>query len=266
MESEIIISKDRFIEESIKENLFWLEILMEHAMFQSDALSPKETQLIREARDFHRTFKGLLAEVKRIAQEPRRDEVIRLNQQSQAETMRFIGFKKHMIELGLRCEISIALTPSFLNHMLEEGKRFLKVLEGLMRGRPQEPCGAYMLMEAHNLWIPDSLGHANFLLGSLDLSQRNLADRLEKISRDFCHLYINRGELDSILKVLDYPDAQAIYGLNEESKRAVMKLIALLRALKTQLSNCKVLATVNPLIIDHMIREANYYLSNLEGL
>ena len=104
--------------------LFWNQIMMEHALFIRGLLDPTECELIASADGFAKEYACLLEEVDRkncLSQE--------LTQKTLEETMKYRDFKATGTNGIIKCEISSLILPLLGGHVLREANHYIRLLE-----------------------------------------------------------------------------------------------------------------------------------------
>ncbi|WP_423230490.1 DUF2935 domain-containing protein [Clostridium cylindrosporum] len=104
-----------------KTELFWDQIMMEHAQFIRGLLDPTEEELIDTADDFAHDFKCLIKEA-RAATDATIDSVT-------DETIRLRDFKAAGTEGIANCEIRSIILPLLGDHVLREANHYIRLLE-----------------------------------------------------------------------------------------------------------------------------------------
>ena len=105
--------------------LFWNQIMMEHALFIRGLLDPTEEELIDTADSFAREYKKLLQEARTMT-----DETIKtVTNNTIAETMKYRDFKKAGTEGIVGCQIRSIILPLLADHVLREANHYLRILE-----------------------------------------------------------------------------------------------------------------------------------------
>ena len=102
--------------------LFWNQIMMEHALFIRGLLDPSEEQLIDTADDFANDYKELL-------ETARRQDCRAMAQISLAKTIEYRDFKSAGAEGILDCKISSIILPLLADHVLREANHYIRLLE-----------------------------------------------------------------------------------------------------------------------------------------
>lgn len=102
--------------------LFWNQIMMEHALFIRGLLDPSEEQLIDTADDFANDYKELL-------ETARRQDCRAMAQISLAKTIEYRDFKSAGADGILNCKISSIILPLLADHVLREANHYIRLLE-----------------------------------------------------------------------------------------------------------------------------------------
>lgn len=105
--------------------LFWNQIMMEHALFIRGLLDPSEEELINTADNFAKDYKKLLQEARNMT-----DETIKtVTDKTIIETTKYRDFKKAGTEGIVGCEIKSIILPLLADHVLREANHYLRILE-----------------------------------------------------------------------------------------------------------------------------------------
>lgn len=104
--------------------LFWNQIMMEHAMFIRGLLDPCECELIETAEDFTREYCELLEMADR--QDAR--VLAELKDKSLATTIEYSKFKAAGTKGILDCSISSVILPLLADHVLREANHYIRLL------------------------------------------------------------------------------------------------------------------------------------------
>ena len=116
----------------IKEmEMFWNQIMMEHAEFIRGLLDPTENELIQAADGFAKDYKRLLEE----ARERDTCAMDELTAKSLRTTEKYQQFKTAGTEGITGCEIRSIILPLLADHVLREANHYLRLLEDVERGR-----------------------------------------------------------------------------------------------------------------------------------
>lgn len=103
--------------------LFWNQIMMEHALFIRGLLDPSEDTLIDTADDFAGDYKRLLE-----ASAAANDRAMRSGN-SLALTKKFRDFKRAGVEGIEACQIRSIILPLLADHVLREANHYIRLLE-----------------------------------------------------------------------------------------------------------------------------------------
>ncbi|MCL6547597.1 MAG: DUF2935 domain-containing protein [Alicyclobacillus sp.] len=237
------------------EHQFWLQVLGDHARFIHDALSPRETAEIARARQFIDRLDALLAEARRVPSH----SAAGLAQAAHADARRLREFKLHLLRRHLRDEIHIQMSPTFLNHMINENEEYLRILPHLEAGR-QPP--ARHPVHHHLLWLLDAAGHASILAGVLDSVEKDVLAKSRRFERHFEALYLKAVETAGYLRtrLAEFP---ALQRLNQQAALEICLFRTFLDEVRELELSDALLGAVNALMPDHMAREECYYLHQL---
>ena len=112
--------------------LFWNQIMMEHAQFIRGLLDPTECELIETANDFAKDYCRLLEEAKE--QDKKAMDFI-LTGRSLKTTKQYQQFKTAGTKGITGCEIRSVILPLLADHVLREANHYLRMLEDAQKGR-----------------------------------------------------------------------------------------------------------------------------------
>ena len=105
--------------------LFWNQIMMEHALFIRGLLDPTEEELIGTADNFAKEYKQLLQDAQNMT-----DETIRtITDKTITETVKYRDFKKAGTEGIAGCKIKSIILPLLADHVLREANHYLRILK-----------------------------------------------------------------------------------------------------------------------------------------
>lgn len=112
--------------------MFWNQIMMEHAQFIRGLLDPTECELIETADEFAEDYCRLL-------EEAREQDRIAMNESLAERTLQttkqYQQFKTAGTEGITDCEIRSIILPLLADHVLREANHYLRILECAQRGR-----------------------------------------------------------------------------------------------------------------------------------
>lgn len=104
--------------------LFWDQIMMEHAMFIRGLLDPTENDLINTANDYAKQYNDLLNSA-RAANEATLPSV---TNQTLTETIKYRDFKAAGTEGIAECKIKSIILPLLADHVLREANHYIRLL------------------------------------------------------------------------------------------------------------------------------------------
>jgi hypothetical protein len=111
---------------SVRETeLFWDQIMMEHAQFIRGLLDPTENKLIKQAHNFAEEFEMLIAKTNAV-----NDRAIKcITQKTLMETQAIRDFKQAGT-IGINeCKIRSIIVPLLADHVLREANHFVRILK-----------------------------------------------------------------------------------------------------------------------------------------
>lgn len=110
--------------------LFWNQIMMEHAQFIRGLLDPTECELIETANTFSEDYCRLIEEAK--AQECRAAES--LTRKTRETTEKYRDFKSAGTQGITGCSIRSVILPLLADHVLREANHYLRILDNSEKG------------------------------------------------------------------------------------------------------------------------------------
>lgn len=104
--------------------VFWNQIMMEHALFIRGLLDPSEEELIRTAHGYAKDYRRLLEEAER------KDGMVNddLRRRTREKTNDYRDFKAAGTKGITNCEISGVILPLLADHVLREANHYLRLL------------------------------------------------------------------------------------------------------------------------------------------
>lgn len=234
------------------EHGFWLQIMGDHARFLHDSLAPQEKQEIDQTVYFIQTFDQLLGSIQNT-------DPIRLSQKAEKETLKFRKLKLHIIKNQLAGKITIHLTPSFINHMVNELEEYLRLLKYLKKG--EVPPVAHEVHH-HLIWLLDAAGHAGAISENLDRVEKKMKGKSNGFTKEFEDFYLKAVEMAGFLRtrLTTFP---ALEKFHQDVSLEMALFMNFLHELEEHSLSKEALGTFAPLMADHMMREECYYLNKL---
>lgn len=228
------------------EQRFWLAIMKDHTEFILDALSSRETEEIEKATCLLRRFEELSQKPEQLAR-------------SEQATKELRQFKLHLLRRQLTDDLRFALSPTFINHMVNELDEYLRILSFLIKCEQPPPLHS---LHHHLLWLPDAAGHAESLDMFLDGTEKPLKWKSRSFTRTFEAFYLKAIELTGFLRtgLTQYP---ALAKFNQDVRMELVIFQQFLKELEEWRITKEVLGIFGPKLADHMFREECYYLQKL---
>jgi hypothetical protein len=117
----------------IKENVFFLKIMADHAKFIGHLLDPSERKLVDQAREFSHDFDQLLYQAQDLDHmKPQSQTVPLLDQfldQNRVSVKSLRDFKKTARDLIEAAKIKSIIHPLLADHVFREAERFLHIID-----------------------------------------------------------------------------------------------------------------------------------------
>lgn len=185
---------------SIADNLFWNDIMMEHALFfQMLMPGPELDGPRREAETFSRQFAQQFERSHAITEA----NMASFNQSSIDLARRFSDYKKTMREQQASGKLRTLVWPLFFQHTAREADRFASRLAHYNGGNLE-----YDRAEVVEFWSATMGEHSGFIAHLLDPEERLLIDQANKLERAFLSEGFRNVPGDDVMKaaqeVLDF--------------------------------------------------------------
>lgn len=244
-----------YLQHAVFEHRFWLRILKDHSQFIHDSLYPSETEDIKRANSFIQKFSQLLAYVNSIDA----NNAVSFSLTVDEAVTQLKQFKFYILRKQLSGNINIHLSPTFINHMVNELEEYQNVLSYLKKG---EVPPIFHELHHHLLWLLDASGHAGIIHDDLDSVERRLRQKSTTFAQHFEQFYLKAVELTGYLRsnIDSFP---ALTRFNQDVDLEMKLFKTFLRELEEMELSAEVLGTFTALMADHMLREEQYYLSKL---
>jgi hypothetical protein len=221
-----------------------------------NSLSVTEEREIMRAKYFIKGFDELLMKVQSDKLHDNEFEELNMSAYKLAQEIR--EFKLHLLTRQLTEKIDIHMGPTFINHMLNELDEYICILNFIMtKAIPRANPVHY-----HLLWLLDGSGHAAEIERNLDEVEKMLKDSSRSYKNDFKALYLKAVEMAGYLrtKLHEFP---ALKKFNLEAREVMLSFVGYLEGIQDLVIEKEVLGSINPLVVDHMLREECYYLTKL---
>lgn len=234
------------------EHEFWLQILGDHARFIYEALAPVEQENIEIAFEFIQKFDTLLEKAKS-------EEVSQVTDLAEAETLKFREFKLSLLKKHLVGKIKIHLSPTFINHMLNELDEYVRLLK-YFKSKQTPPV--FHELHHHLVWLLDAIGHAGAISSNLDQVEKRLKEKSEHYMKHFEEFYLKAVEMVGYLRT-NLSTFPALEKMNVDVNLEMTLFMHFLKEIEELELNKQALGTFAPLMADHMSREECYYLMKI---
>ena len=244
-----------YVKSAIFEHQFWLHVLSDHSRFIHDSLYPSQKEDIAKAASFIQQFDHLLVQVPTISE----SNAISFANIAEAAATEIRRFKLSIIERHLTGVMKIHLTPTFINHMVNEVEEYLLILSYLKQGKVPP---IFHELHHHLVWLLDAGGHAGAINDLLDGVEKPLKRKSHEFTKHFEEFYLKAVELAGYLRtnIHKFPSLKK-FTHDVEIEMGLFKTF--LNELEEMRLSAEVLGTFTPSMADHMAREEQYYLMKL---
>lgn len=243
---------------------FWTLILRDHAEFQLVHFASNETEYIKNSEYFKKLFNDLNEEVSHIDGDIPEPVLIQLISKNKTAVNQFVKYKKDLLKSLIKYQVKLSMSPTFLNHMINEALEYYRVLniaeESLRLNNTLEN------IRLHKVWLPDAAGHAKSISSNLDGVESNYIKIADDFSKKFDKLFKKAYEMYSMYERTGIHDSQ-LYHVNKEVILLMEDFIDYLEDLEKLRMEIKIFAcgTFDSLMLNHMIREERYYLYKIRS-
>lgn len=238
---------------------FWTSILRDHGLFQYLSLSASETEYLKVANQFFDKFDNLNKRAKTMTGN------ISPNFLSENINLvtSFIQFKKLLLTKLMTCGINLHMTPTFLQHMINEAEEFYLILQRAESRNLKDDVKENLRL--HVVWLPDASGHAKYIASQLDGIELELVEIALNYQNIFDGLFKKAYEMTALFASTNL-DNGGLEQFNFEVISVMEDFVAFLETMKNLRAECRVYSTgtFSALIPDHMLREEKYYLDKIK--
>lgn len=245
-------------ERLLSELQFWLRIMREHSLFLRLGFPCNETKLIQMAQSFEARFAKL--EEKSLCLRPD-SEVDKLAQEALTVVLEIIQFKTLILDRLIECNLGGANLPLLVDHIRREAIRFAINIIRLCRGELMTPTEE--LLHDEVFWLRIMADHAKFISHLLDPSERKFVSQAQMFSETFEELRCQAEDFESILEITPRP-LPSLLRFTRDIEEAGIDLRNFKAAATQLLQECKILSIIPPLLADHVRREADRFLQDIE--
>ncbi|MBD8026611.1 DUF2935 domain-containing protein [Ureibacillus sp. Re31] len=244
-----------YVKSAVFEHRFWLQVLGDHARFIHDSLYPSEKDDIAKAAYFIQLFDQLLAQVKMLNESNMQPFINKVEEAAnQLRTYKLSIIKRHITS-----NMKIHLTPTFINHMVNELEEYLLIMSFLKQGKAPP---IFHQLHHHLLWLVDASGHAGAINDRLDGVEKRLKEKSHAFTKHFEQFYLKAIELTGYLRT-NVDKFPALSKFNHDVEVEIGLFKTFLNELEEMELNAEVLGVFSVSMADHMAREEQYYLLKL---
>lgn len=185
---------------ALADNLFWNDIMMEHAVFFQQLMPGKELDGPRsQAAEFERLFTQQLERSRGLTP----DGYVAFNRSTIDLLKRFSDYKKDLREQQASGKIHSLVWPLFFQHTAREADRFASRLELYNRSEIE-----FERAELVDFWAKTMGEHSAFIAHLLDPDERLLIEQANRLEKAFLREGFREVRGDEVLKaakeVLDF--------------------------------------------------------------
>lgn len=238
---------------------FWLRIMKEHSLFMKLGFACTDTELIHQAEEFYNVFEDLEQRAHKVQCE---ESFMALVESIIVAVKNIFSFKRHVLHLLIQCKIGGYNYPLLIDHISREAMYFLKLLNKIHEGDMK--CPVDSIVSDNVFWLRHMADHARFIAGLLDPSERGFVDKANEFATQFEQLQLQARDLDSML--WHFQPNNDLVRFEKDVTHATTTLRDFKEAARNLISACKVVSLIPPLLADHVLREAEYFLQVLEEI
>lgn len=231
-------SKDVIVH-SLAENIFWIDLMMEHAMFFA-LLMPgiPLTRTRLQSVQYYKQFKAYLDILHRVKWSDRTYKEYNLKSIELVRSI--IDFSKRMYDQQSSGKLQSLVWPTFFEHTIHESERFVSRLELLNRG-----VVVFERSEVVGFWAHIMSEHSEFIAHFLDPKEKELIKKANQFAEQFEQLRTGPGEINALAA-------------------AGQEIIDFKTAAEKGIDTGKIKSMINPTLADHVRREAVKYVDELK--
>jgi hypothetical protein len=180
-------------------------------------------------------------------------QVTALNQNALMLARQMLQFNQSVLDDVLACRMFTVIYPSELEHLVNEAQNYIAMLTRLISGAVEMAPREFALQQA--FWNENMGQHAQYIEGSLDPTESALQAQAAAFAREFARLVQQAQTAEQRLQILPQVTMRS---------EAATERIQRYKAEGTEgILSCSVRSIIIPLLADHVLREANYYLRML---
>ena len=294
------MNQNEYVRLSLELHLFFDRIMKEHSLFLEAAFLEKDKEFKKIANDFQKAFSNILERVINLANGNIRRELISsneivtnrtleaerktsnlsgisininitqkemdlksgeipinsqllntismINRQTIPIIQNLIEFKNDILNQVLSCKMYTTNYPLLIRHIMNEAKMYHNLL---MRVENKQPFQENYLYEQELFWNNIMKEHAEFIRWLLDPTEETLILTADHFSDDYENILKNYSQNHMYLK--------------EISLKKTIEFREFKIAGEEGILNCKIKSIIIPLLVDHVVREANHFIRILRS-
>jgi hypothetical protein len=233
------------VSHSLAENLFWTDILMEHAKFFVMLMpGPELAAQRRQAEQFQATFAGQFEKARSAGLDS--ENFAAFNRSTIEHVKRFVDFKRTMQHAQESGKLQSLVWPLFFDHTAREGERSIRRL-GQLSGGTTELDRA----EVVDFWAQIMGDHSAFIAHLLDPQEAQLIAQATQTRGAFADLRKSR------------PSLSGAAG-GDPVLRAAEEIVDFKTAAEKGIEAGEIKSIIHPAIADHVRREAVKFVDELK--
>ena len=233
------------VSHSLADNLFWNDILMEHAQFFAMLMpGPQLEAQRRQAEMFQANFAKQFERVRQTKFDA--SNFAEINRSTIELVKPFIEFKRRMQSEQARGRLHSLVWPTFFDHTAREAERFTRRLENLSRGKPE-----LERKEVIVFWTRIMEEHSEFIAHLLDPEEQKLVDTAFKTARTFRELREGRV-------------SEAGAKVKDPALKAGEEILDFKTVAGKGIKAGLIKSIINPALADHVRREAVKFIDELK--
>ncbi|MBP2656846.1 MAG: hypothetical protein H6Q73_4415 [Firmicutes bacterium] len=238
---------------------FWLRIMKEHSLFMKLGFACTDVELIRQAEQFYAEFEDLEKQAQCINND---ESFMAFVEKIMVAVKNIFAFKRHVLHLLVNCKIGGSNYPLLIDHISREAMYFCKLLGKIRDGDIKYPVDS--IVSDNVFWLRHMADHARFIAGLLDPSERDFVIKANDFAAQFERLQLQARDLDSMLWHMG-PNSD-LMRFETDVTAATIQIRDFKKAARNLISACKIVSLIPPLLADHVLREAEYFLQVLEAI
>jgi ATP/maltotriose-dependent transcriptional regulator MalT len=170
-----------------------------------------------------------------------------------APAVDYLGLASQSLQGADASEAAVRESTSQLEHLVHEVQNYIAMLTKLISGTEEMAPREFALQQA--FWNEIMHEHAEYIEGMLDPKESALKAQAAAFGREFARLVQQAQTAEQRLQILPQVTMRS---------EAATERIQRFKADGTKgILSCRVRSIINPLLSDHVLREANYYLRML---